>query len=255
MSEIMLHAERPQYPPRVVIYGPPGIGKTTVASLAPGVCFIPTERGLADISVPVLAPESGVISTWGELHAAIDAAEQSEFATVVIDTITAAQNLLFAEVADEDRVPSIADIPYGKGYPRALPRWIAMLHRLTDLQQQGRQVIALGHSQVEPFGDPEGENYDRYTLRLHQQAEGKPSIRAETIEWADIVAFASLRSMRKVIGKGSFDEKSIATGKDRVLYFGQSLTRVSKDRYGLPDSCPLQWDAFSASLAKVRTPF
>lgn len=240
--------QRPRIlPPRLVVYGPPKVGKTTFAAGAPDPVFLALEDGLGTLDVPVLAGENGRISSWPELGEALQACETIDAKTIVLDSITAAQDLLFAQIAKEEGVKSIADIGYGKGYPRALPRWIGLLGKLDALRAAGKAIIVIGHSQVEPYADPEGESYDRHALRLHQQAEGKPSLRATTMEWADIVGFATLRSFRRKVGKG-FDERTVATGgDDRVLYTQPSPARTVGSRYPLPDELPLDWATFIAA--------
>lgn len=240
--------QRPRtLPPRIVVYGPPGVGKTTYAASAPSPVFLALEDGLGTLDVPVLAGESGRITSWPEFGEALQLCEELECKTIVIDSITAAQDLLFAQVAKEDGAKSIADIAYGKGYPRALPRWLGMLAKLDDLRSRGKAIILIGHSQVEPYADPEGEPYDRHALRLHQQAEGKPSLRAATMEWADIVGFATMRSFKRKVGKG-FEERTVAVGSDRVLYTTPAPARTVKSRYTLPDELPLEWGALMTAL-------
>lgn len=240
---IQLRTTRRALPPRLVVYGPPKVGKTTFAAGAPGCVFLPTEDGLGNLDVPVIAGESGKILSWGELLYAVDIAGQVECKTVVIDSITACQDLCFAEVAKREGVESIADIDYGKGYSRALPLWLGLLARLDMLRQAGRAIILIGHSQVEAYSDPEGEPYDRHALRLYQQKDGKPSLRASTMEWADVLAFASQRVYRSNIGKG-FDKRTVAGGGERVLYMQPSPARAAGSRYSLPAELPLTWDAF-----------
>ena len=46
-----LQQKRAIPPPRILIYGPHGIGKTTFGSQAPDPVFIPTEDGLGSIQV------------------------------------------------------------------------------------------------------------------------------------------------------------------------------------------------------------
>lgn len=240
--------QRPRVlPPRLVVYGPPGVGKSYFAAGAPSPVFLALEDGLGTLDVPVLAGETGRIASWGEFGEALQLCEELDAKTIVIDSITAAQDLLFAQVAKEDGAKSIADIAYGKGYPRALPRWLGMLAKLDDLRARGKAIILIGHSQVEPYADPEGEAYDRHALRLHQQSEGKPSLRASTMEWADIVGFASMRSFKRKVGKG-FDERTVAVGNDRVLYTTPAPARTVKSRYALPDELPLDWAAFMQAL-------
>lgn len=251
MSTITLQRPR-ALPPRLVVYGPPGVGKSTFAAGAPRPIFLALEDGLAALDVPVLAGPSGRIGSWPELGEALDIAEQQDFGTLVIDSMTAAQDLLFLQVAREAGEKSIADISYGRGYPRALLRWLGFLARLDAIRATGHGIIAIAHSQVESYADPEGDAYDRHALRLHQQAEGKPSLRAATMEWADIIAFATLRSFKRKVGKG-FEERVVAAGNDRILYTTPAPARAAKSRYALPDEMPLSWDAFADAYRAAVT--
>lgn len=252
--------QRPRVlPPRVVVYGPPKVGKSTFAAGAPSPVFLPLEDGLGTLDVPILAGESGKIASWPEFGEALQiVGDMPDVRTVVIDSVTAAQDLLFGQIAREAGVKSIADIDYGKGYPRALPRWLGMLGTLDALRASGKAIVLIGHSQVEPYANPEGETYDRHTLRLHQQAEGKPSLRAAVLEWADVLGFATLRTFASKVGKG-FDERVIAKGAgERVLYTTPAPARVAGSRYALPDELPLEWSAFigayKAAVASARKP-
>lgn len=251
---IQLQRGARRLPPRVLIYGPPKTGKTSWAAQAAQPLFLPTEDGLGTLDVPVLAGPTGKLATWDELrHAIIEAGAVEGVRTVVLDSITAAQDLCFAAVAQEERVPSIAHVAYGKGYPRALAKWLGMLADLDALRASGKLIIVIGHSQTEQYADPEGEAYDRHVPRLHQQAEGKPSLRAATVEWADIVAFASMRVMRKTAGEG-FRERTLAVGNERMLYLAPSPARVAGSRLPMPAELPLEWAAFSGALRAAYAP-
>ena len=45
------------------------------------------------------------------------------------------------------------------------------------------QVVIFGHSIVKTFKNPEGEDYDRYQLRVHDKTGGLIK------EWCDVVGF------------------------------------------------------------------
>jgi hypothetical protein len=241
---IQLRQRLPILPPRLVLYGTAKVGKSTFAAGATRPVFLPTEDGLGTLDVPVIAGEHGKLETWGDLHEALHVAEQSDAKVIVIDSITAAQDLCFAEVCrGESNAKSIADIPYGKGYPRALTLWLAFLARLDYARSLRKAIILIGHAQVETYADPEGEPYDRHALRLHQQSDGKPSLRAATTEWADVIAFAAQRVYKSKTGKG-FDERTVAGGGERVLYTQPSPSRTTGSRYPMPSEMPLTWDAF-----------
>ena len=55
-------------PPRIVLYGVPGIGKTTEASFAPKPIFLPVEDGLGQLDVPTFPQPKD----YSEVASAID---------------------------------------------------------------------------------------------------------------------------------------------------------------------------------------
>ena len=93
---------------KVVIYGPEGIGKSTLASKFPDPLFIDTEGSTARMDVARLDRPT----TWAELERQIKAvkAEPNCCRTLVIDTADWAERLCIAEVCAEKRVTGIEDI-------------------------------------------------------------------------------------------------------------------------------------------------
>lgn len=250
-------ASRGPQPPRLVIYGPPGVGKSTWAAGAPSPVFLPVEDGLGNLDVPAITDAGKrTLTSLDEVHGAIDLLDgQHGYKTLVLDSCTALQELVFQAVAEENGAKTIADVSYGRGYPQALTLWCRLLQRLDTLRdQRGMAIVVIGHSQVEPYADPEGEAYDRFVLRLHQQREGKPSLRATTVEWADAVLFGNFRAYRREAGEG-FNKRTIAGGSgERILYTSPHPARVAKNRYGLPSELPLTWgDFFAAFQAAHQT--
>ena len=48
-----IRRERVSRPPIIVVYGGPGVGKTTFAAGAPGAIFVRTEDGLGNIEAEI----------------------------------------------------------------------------------------------------------------------------------------------------------------------------------------------------------
>ncbi|HHK41312.1 MAG TPA: oxidoreductase, partial [Planctomycetaceae bacterium] len=72
-------------PPRLVVYGTEGVGKSTFASQAPAPIFIQTEDGLAEIDCdrfPLSTTFDDVTAALSELHS-----EKHDYQTVVIDSL------------------------------------------------------------------------------------------------------------------------------------------------------------------------
>ena len=89
-----VHSGRRHRPPRMLIYGTEGIGKSTLAAEAPNPIFVPTEDGLDQIecdSFPLAQSFDDVLAYLKTL-----AAEDHEYQTVVIDSADWLERLIGA---------------------------------------------------------------------------------------------------------------------------------------------------------------
>ena len=92
-------------PPRFLIYGTEGIGKSTTAAQAPKPIFIPTEDGLDQIdcnSFPLARTFDEVMSAVSALYS-----EQHDYQSVVIDSLDWLERLIWDDVCREYGVKSI----------------------------------------------------------------------------------------------------------------------------------------------------
>ncbi len=233
-------------PPRMLVYGEHGLGKSTFASQAPGVVFIPTEDGLGAIdttSFPLAETYQDVLDAMESLLV-----EDNGFQTVVIDSLDWLENLIWKHVANEGGYDNIEGYGYGKGYVLAADCFRDVLARLGKLREQkGMAVILTAHSQIKRFDDPATEPYDRYMLKLHNKASGIVQ------EWADIVGFVAQEMIVKKQDVG-FDKKvsrGIATG-GHVLHLNRRPAFDAKNRFGMPDTLALSWSAFADAFADAH---
>ncbi|MCL2649234.1 MAG: ATP-binding protein [Phycisphaerales bacterium] len=79
-----IHRGRKHLPPRLLVYGTEGIGKTTLAAAAPSPIFIPTEDGLDQIDCASFPLAKNFADVENALRSLIH--EKHEFETVVIDS-------------------------------------------------------------------------------------------------------------------------------------------------------------------------
>jgi hypothetical protein len=92
-------------PPRLMVYGTEGIGKSTLAANAPKPVFVQTEDGLNEIACekfPLSASVDDVLAALAELGA-----EQHDYQTVVVDSLDWLERLIWDAVCREFRVSSI----------------------------------------------------------------------------------------------------------------------------------------------------
>jgi hypothetical protein len=218
------------------------VGKSSFAAGAERPVFIPTEDGLNEIDChrfPMATSLKEVLDAIGALYQ-----EDHGFHSVVIDSLDWLERMIWSEVCLKRGVPSIEDIPYGKGYTFALSHWRDVLDGLSALRgERGMTVILLAHAKVERFENPETESFDRYVPRLHKTAA------ALVIEWCDEVLFANYKVFTKATDEG-FNRtrvQGLGTG-ERVLRTSERPAHLAKNRLGLPDELPLSWAEFARFL-------
>ena len=232
---------REAQPPRIMIYGSEGVGKSTFAALAPNPVFVQTEDGLSEIDCSKFPLAKSFDDVVLQLQAVRD--EQHDYGTVVIDSLDWLERLVWDRVCADYGVKSIekADGGYGKGYVHALTYWRQIVSLLNDIRaRKGMAVILIAHAAVERFEDPEHAAYDRYTPRLHKKACSL------VCEWVDAVLFAS-RRMRVDSTTGKAAPVG-ADGGERILRTNGSPACIAKNRFGLPAELPLSGSAFVEAL-------
>jgi hypothetical protein len=229
-------------PPRVVLYGTHGIGKSTFAAQSPNPVFIQTEEGLDAINVtafPLCQSYEDIIDAIGSL-----AQEDHDFGTVVIDSADWAEQLVHKRVAKDNNVVTIDAIGYGRGYKAATDYWKQILEGLDHLRaDKNMQVILLAHTQVKRFDDPLADPYDRYQLDLHH---GSASLISE---WCDILMFANQQysTVKSDVGFNQKVTRAVGSG-NRVLYTQERPGWQAKSRWPLPDQLPLEYAKFAEAL-------
>jgi hypothetical protein len=229
-------------PPRILIHGVAGVGKTTFAANADRAVIIATEDGLGTLQVPQF-PLAKSFDTVMEALAALYS-EPHEFGTVVVDSVDWLEPLIWKRACDENRWGSIEEPGYGKGYVAALDLWRQYLDGLNALRdERGMTVVQIAHTDIKRFDSPEHEPYDRYVIKLHARAA------ALLQEHSDIVLFANYRisTVKADVGFNKKVTRALGSG-ERVLYTAERPAFLAKNRYGLPDVLPLDWQAFSAAM-------
>jgi len=240
---------RQPMPPRVLLYGVEGIGKSTFGAQAPKPIFIQTEDGLNEIDCdkfPLATRYDEVVAALADLRR-----EEHDYETVVIDSLDWLERLVFDKLCAEHNAASIEQVAggYSKGYTLALSYWREIIEHLNALRnQRGMVVLLIAHSKVERFEDPESSPYDRYSPRLHKHAAALVS------EWCDAVLFATrkMRTQSEDAGFGRKRTTAHAIGKaggERILRCVGGPSCVAKNRYGITEELPLSWAAFMQALA------
>jgi hypothetical protein len=226
-------------PPRLMVYGVEGIGKSTFAAGAPDPIFILTEDGLGSLDVehfPIAHSLDNVMDAIGSLYA-----EDHPYKTVVLDSLDWLEAIIHREMEAKH---DAKDLAYGKGAMIAAQQWRDVLDGLNALRNDKQMtVILLAHNTIKRFDSPEVEPFDRYQPKLQERSN------AVVREWADAVMFANYKTIVKKddVGFNKTVARGISSG-ERMLFTTERPAYMAKNRYNLPDSIPLTWDAFANAI-------
>lgn len=233
---------RIEKPIRVVLYATDGLGKSTFASRSPSPIFIGAEDGTAQLDVARMPN----VSTWRDILESVDelASTPHEFKTIVLDTADWAEPMCWDAVCKAGSKTDIEAFGYGKGYTAALEQWRLLLSRFEHARNtRSMNIIVLAHSWVKAFKNPEETgDYDRYEMSLNAKAAGLIK------QWADCVLFGNYETFTH---EANGRTKGISTGA-RVIHTQRRAAFDAKNRYDLPETLPLDWDAFAEAVAAHR---
>ena len=222
-----------------LLFGMPGVGKSTIASQADSPLFVDYDRGIKQLRVdrvPGPSSWSDVMGLFREL-----AVEKHKYKTIAIDTIDPLEELAVQHVCKVGRKESLADFGYGDGYAAVKNEWRLMLSALDAVADKGITICLLAHSVVRQTSDPQLGPYEVYTTGLQK------GVWAVTARWCDMIGFCAFDAAR--IEK---EKRSIYTGQ-RLLLTTAGSGYVAKNRWGLPRSMPLSWQALQEGIARFNT--
>ena len=178
-------------PQKILLYGPGGIGKSTLASLASGAIILDIESGTRDLDVDRI--ES--IDSFAALRTCLQGNALEGHRTVVIDSATRAEELAVAHTLKTVKhekgmtVGSVEGYGFGKGYQHVYDTFLLLLSDLDRQTRAGRNVILIAHDCIDSVPNPTGDDWIRYEPHLQRPKSGKASIRNRVVQWADHVLF------------------------------------------------------------------
>jgi len=217
-------------PKRTVVYGQPGVGKSTLCSGASAPLWLDIEDGAGFINVPRVPFPDGHATTYAQVLEALDAVleEEHHFKTLVIDALDRLESLIWDQVCQKNRKKTIEGWDFGKGYVIALSTWRDLLARLDRVRKKrDMEIVLIAHSHIKLYVNPEGDDYDRFWLRLNKKAAGLIK------EWADVVAFMRFDEGASRMAGGT-RAKGYNTGK-RFVYTTRRAAFDAKSRIPIAD--------------------
>jgi len=215
-------------PVKGLIYGPEGVGKSSLAAQFPKPLFIDVEGGTSRLAVDrTQRPTS--FAHFKQMVGDI-VRDQMGYQTLVIDTADWLEKLAVKQVCAQNGFAGMGgNNDYGKSYNELAGMWSDLLTQLeADLIETGKMhVVFLAHSTTKKFELPEEEGqFDRYQLDLEKKVS--PLLKA----WCDMMLFVNYRTIVVV------DDKTKTAkgqgGTRRMMFAEHTAAFDAKNRDGLP---------------------
>ncbi len=226
---------------RILLYAESGMGKTTLASLAPKPVFIGIDDGgklLHDEEGNLLKHVPGV-RCFGDVRAAMLADIYDDYETVTLDQATyleewAVTHMLATITNDKGvYVENIVKYGYNKGYRHLYDTMKLILQDADSLIHRGKNVIIIAQAAPNRVANPGGEDFLREGPRLYS---GTPSIEALYCEWADHIFRISYEYL--VVG-----DKKVTGGENKRAVFVHPQPHFrAKSRTLGPDKAVVAFD-------------
>lgn len=230
--------------PRITIYGRPGIGKSTLASQFPEPLFLLTEDNELP-GIQALPIVHSFLDMWKNVKSLL-ALEELPFKTLVVDSISKLDAMVLEHTIDQsplgkDKQPvkTIAQAfgGYGAGFEKAASLHRGLKYLFDQFKKRGITVIYISHLEIKKFKSPEAEDYDILSIVMNSDKS-----RTVYIDDVDAVLYCKLKSHTIETESGRTIIKST---EDRIISAGMSDVHVSKNRFNMPSSIPMNFKALS----------
>lgn len=231
---------------KVVIYGPEGIGKSTLAAHFPRPLFIDTEGSTRHMNVA----RTKKPTSWTMLMEQVEYIRNNPgvlCSSLIIDTADWAEQLCMDGICASYKLTGIEDMGYGKGYVYLAEEYGRLLNLLEEVVDRGTHVVLNAHAMMRKFEQPDEMGaYDRWELKLQKKTS------ALVKEWSDLLLFANYKTLS--VATDDKGKKFKAQGGRRVMYTSHHPCWDAKNRLGLPEELPLDFAALAQYIPGLAAP-
>lgn len=215
--------------PKGIVYGPPGVGKTTFGAGAGKALIIDCENGAAHVN----CDRTPYLPTWPEIQQWLEAlaAGGHDYGTVVVDSVDwllrrAEEHVSGVNPAAMSNTLNRSHGGYGNG-KQVLKNYVYqyLLPTLDRIVNAGVAVLLLAHATRREITTIDGITIEKSAPEIHADLANT------MIEWSDFVGAA----------------RQVGDGRELVLHETGQL--LAKNRYGVSSPLPLSWDALLNAMS------
>lgn len=246
LSSIISSKAETMPPQKIVIYGTPGIGKTTFAATFPKPILLRFEDGASALDIPTFP---NVFKNLKDLDLALRALNgEHDYKTLIIDSLDWLEPLVWRSVCAQAGKENIEDFGFGKGYVKVDDFWRLIHSKLEKISQKhSMHIVTIAHAVPATVDLPDMDPYQRYTLKLHKRGS------ALWMEWADMILFVNYKAHLVASEEGK--KKKAKGSGERVIYTQERPAYQAKSRWPLDDEIRIgndpAWSAFHENLKEA----
>jgi len=231
-------------PPRMVVYGPPKIGKSTLGSETPSPVFVTTEDGVDNLPVDQYPRAESWDRFVDNVQAVVSG--EHEYQTLVIDTLNGGADLAASDVCDKQfkgvwGPKGFAN--YGQGWAATSGEMRRLLPLLDAARDRGMMVLCLAHAGVVSVKNPIDGDYTKFAPDLDRRCW------AQFAAWADVILRADFEYTVLITDEKTKRGRAVGT-TSRILHAVGSAAEDAGCRVGyeLPEQLEMSWGAIAAAL-------
>ncbi len=222
--------ESREMPAKMVIYGPPKLGKSRFCAQIEDVFFLDIEGGLAYLDKKVRATPK--IKTFDEVIKWLEhilTNDAFKAGTIAIDSADWLESLAIAKI-EALHSTKITDkkydgYAYGNGYLLVMNECLRVITALNLIwEKKGIKAVFIAHSQLKEVTTPLTDPYNRYELKFFAKGFGH-----KLFEWGDLILFCDKVFHVAEEGMKVSEPKVMILSGNSAAYIGGGRMRLDRD--------------------------
>lgn len=206
---------------KIIIYGEPGAGKSTLAAQFPNMLLVDVEHSSEHIDVPRV-----LVDNWDALLSTLTECASCQFDTIAVDTLDVVESFC----ATKYSIKILAPKDYGRSFVQIEEIFKEqIMPRLDAIIASGKNVVLLAHNELKKVELPDQDGqFDRHEMRLTKR------VKALFEGWCDSLLFIYRKTFVEESDSGKMKAKG---GKKRWIETNSNTFCVAKTRWnGLEDN-------------------